>query len=67
MATVTITSIVGRGGNPPTSVLVEGTSDGCACVNVRVECGSLVNSEVVQPVGGQWSVEITSDRGDRYP
>ena len=58
MATVTITSVIGLGGNPPDRVLVQGTSDGCACVNVKVQCGNFINSGVVQPTGGTWSVEI---------
>jgi len=49
---ITITRVTGLGGNPPTSIRVEGTSSGCEKVLVRTTCSS--KDAEVPVVSGQW-------------
>src|SRR4051812_31323706 len=62
---LTITKITGIGGNPPTSIQVEGTVSGCEEVYVTVSCSTDPIVPIGIPVGGlrPWSVTYTNTKG----
>ena len=59
--TVTITSVSGSGGNPPTSISVAGTMTNCENVSVKSSC----SHTVVRAHGPNkpWSVDLPNDAG----
>lgn len=51
--TVSITSVKGLGGNPPTSISVTGTATNCE--RVRVKCSCWATDQVAPVANGQWA------------
>ena len=62
---VTITSVTGIGGNPPTSIQIEGFSSGCEKVYVTVSCCTepVVPINVPGGVNQPWSITYKNNAG----
>ena len=60
---LTITSISGTGGNPPTHIIVTGTVTGCEQLHVMCSCTNTV-MPVPIPTGGanNWSISLPNDK-----
>lgn len=61
---VTITSVSGMGGNPPVTIQITGTVEGCEDLEIRCSCTQ--NSSVLAiPAGaaGSWSTTVPNDNG----
>ena len=59
--TVTITSVSGSGGNPPTSISVVGTMTNCENVSVKSSCSHTVVT--AHGPNKPWSVDLPNDAG----
>jgi hypothetical protein len=57
--TVSITQILGQGGNPPTSILVRGTATSCEKVTVTMSCDK-GNQQIATVTGGVWSASFNN-------
>jgi hypothetical protein len=60
---ITISSINGLGGDPPTQIAVKGTVSGCDVLFVTMSCSAEGVRQVDIRRGGVWSVTFNNDKG----